>query len=66
MEVTFNDLLSSTCFYFKSKVIELSHKGENVSFFNFGALFKMCFFEVVTFFLVVIQSTQFFSGGIYS
>ena len=62
-----NVLLSSTGFYFKSKVIEGSHKEKNI-FFNFWIpLFKMYIFEAVTFFscLVVIQSTQFFSGSTY-
>ena len=62
-----NGLFSSTGFYLKSKVIEGSHKGKNM-FFNFWALLlKMYIFEVVTFFscLVVIQSTQFFSGSTY-
>ena len=46
-----NDLFSSTGFYFKSKVIEVSHKGKN-NIFNFWTLFpKMYIFEVVTFFL---------------
>ena len=59
------DPFSSTGFYFKSKVIEVSHKGKN-TFFNFWALLlKMYISEVATFFscLVVIQSTQFFSGS---
>ena len=44
-----------------------SHKGKNM-FFNFWVLLpKMYIFEVVTFFfcLVVVQSTQFFSGSTY-
>ena len=56
------DLFSSTGLYLKSKVV-----GENM-FFNFWTpLLKMYIFEVVTFFscLVVIQSTQFFSGSTY-
>ena len=62
-----NGLFSSTGFYLKSKVIEGSHKGKNM-FFNFRELFlKMYIVEIVTFFscLVVIQSTQFFSGSTY-
>ena len=61
-----NDLFSSTGFYFKSKVIEGSHKKKNM-FLNFWALFlKIYIFEVVTFFShLVIQSTQFFSGSTY-
>ena len=61
------DLFSSTGFYFKSKVIESSHKGKNM-FFNLGTLLlKTYIFEVVTFFscIVVIQSIQFFSGSTY-
>ena len=42
-----NDLFSSTGSYFKSKVIEGSHKGGNM-FFDFSALLlKLCIFEVV-------------------
>ena len=45
----FNDIFSTTGFYFKSKVIEGSHKGK-ICFFTFWALlFKMQIFEVVTF-----------------
>ena len=66
-ETGINDLFSLTGFYFKSKVIEGSHKGKNM-FFNFWALLlKMYIFEVVTLFsrLVVIQTTQCFSGSTY-
>ena len=58
-----NDLYSSTGFYLKSKVIEVSHKEKNLG----ALLLKMYIFEVATFFscLVVIQSTQFFSGNTY-
>ena len=66
-ETGINDLFSLTGFYFKSKVIQGSHKGKNM-FFNFWALLlKMYIFEVVTFFsrLVVIQTTQCFSGSTY-
>ena len=46
----FNDLFTSTGFYFKSKVIEGSHKGK--MFFNFWVFsLKMYIFEVVAFFL---------------
>ena len=49
----FNNLFSSTGFYFKIKVIEGSHKGKNNVFFNFWALFfKIYIFEVVTFFVI--------------
>ena len=44
-----NNLSSSTCFGFKSKVVEGSHKGGNM-FFIFWTLLKMCIFEIVTFF----------------
>ena len=55
-----NDLFSSTSFYFKSKVIEGSHKKKNI----LGTFSQN--FEVVTFFSrLVIQSTQFFSGSTY-
>ena len=49
-----------TTFLAKSKVTEGSHKEKN-------HFLKMYIFEVVTFFscLVVIQSTQFFSGSTY-
>ena len=63
----YNERFSSASFYFKSKMKEASHKGKNM-LFNFWALFlKMYIFEVVAFFscLVVIQSTQFFSGSAY-
>ena len=52
-----------TSFSLLSKIIEVSHKGENI-FFNFWALLKML---VVTFLLAqqFIQSTQFFSGSTY-
>ena len=53
MEVTFNDLLGSTCFYFKSKVIELSHKGENVFFFLILEHYSKCAF---------LRLWHFFSG----
>ena len=48
-----------------SKVIEGSHKGKNVNFWT--PLLIMYILEVVTLFscLVVMQSTQFFSGSIY-
>ena len=61
------DLFSSTGFYFKSKVIESSHKGKNMFFNLCTLLLKTYIFEVVTFFscIVVIQSTQFFSGSTY-
>ena len=61
-----NDLFSSTGFYLTSKVIEGSHNGKNMFFFNFWAfLFKIHIFQVVAFSscLVVIQSTQFISGS---
>ena len=61
-----NDFLNSTDFYFKGKVAEGSQKGKNNMPFSFWALFfKMYIFEIVTFFfrLIVIQSTQFFSGS---
>ena len=49
-----NNLCSSNGFYFRSKVIEGSHKGKNM-FFNFWALLlKMCIFEVVTFFFRLV------------
>ena len=59
------DPFSSTGFYFKSKVIEVSHKGKNMLFNFWALLLKMYISEVATFFscLVVIQSTQFFSGS---
>ena len=63
-----NNLLSSTGFYFKSKVIQGSHNGKNMIFNFWALLLRMYIFEVVTFFvshLVVIQSTQFFSGSTY-
>ena len=63
-----NDLFSSTGFYFKSKVIEGSHKGKNNMFFKFWAFFfqNAHFWSCDTFSrLVVIQSTQFFSGNKY-
>ena len=61
------DLFSSTGFYFKSKVIESSHKGKNMFFNLCTLLLKTYIFEVVTFFscIVVIQSTQFCSGSTY-
>ena len=62
-----NILFSSTGFYFKSKVLEGSHKGKKL-FFNFWALLvKMYIFAVLVFFscLVVIQWSQFFSGSTY-
>ena len=66
-QVGLNDLFNSTGFYFENKVIEVSHKGKN-SFLIFGHFFfKMYILEVVGFFscLVVIESTQFFSGSTY-
>ena len=63
-----NILFSSTGFYFKSKVLEGSHKGKKL-FFNFWALLvKMYIFAVLVFFscLVVIQWRQFFSGSTHS
>ena len=62
-----NILFVSTGFYFKSKVLEGSHKGKNV-FFNFWALLvKMYIFAVLVFFscLMVIWWSQFFSGSTY-
>ena len=62
-----NDLSSSTDFCLKSKVIEESHNWKNMFFSFWALLLKIYIFEVVTFFscLVVIQSTQFFSGSTY-
>ena len=53
-----NVLFSSTGFYFKSKVMEGSHKGKNMFFYFRALLPKMYTFEVVTFFsrLVGVQS----------
>ena len=62
------DFFYSAGFYFKSKVIEGSHKGKNMFFLIFGRFFSKCtIFVFVAFFshLVVIQSTQFFSGSTY-
>ena len=56
LQTVLNVLFSSIGFYFKSKVIENSHKRKNM-FFNFWILLpKMYIFEVVTFFscLVVV------------
>ena len=52
-----------TSFHLLGKIIEVSHKGENM-FFDFWALLKML---VVTFLLAqwFIQSTQCFSGSTY-
>ena len=62
-----NELFSSTGFYLKSKVIEVSQKRENIFFYFWVLCLKMYIFDVVTFFscLVFIQSTQFFSGSTY-
>ena len=47
-----NVLLSSTGFYLKSKVVEGSHRGENL-FSNFWTLLlKIYIFEIVTFFFL--------------
>ena len=62
-----NDLFSSTGFSFGAKLYKAVIRGIHV-FFNFCTLFlKIYIFEVVTFFscLVLIQSTQFFSGSTY-
>ena len=55
-------------FHFKSKVKEGSHKGKNMFFKNFWALllkvYHFCVCDIF-FYLVVIQSTQFFSVCTY-
>ena len=60
----YNARFSSTGFYFKSKVIEGSHKGKSNIFFNFWALvFKMYIFEIVTLSPSGYPISQFFSGS---
>ena len=40
-----NDLIKSTCFYFKTKVMEGSHKGKNnVFFLSLGTFFQIVYF----------------------
>ena len=54
-------LFFSTGFYFKSKVIEASHKGKNIFVLISGDFFSTCtIFVFVTFFsrIVLIQSPQ--------
>ena len=53
-----NDLINSTGFYFKIKVMEGSHKEKNNVFLIFGPFFSKCIF-------LVIQWTPFFSGSTY-
>ena len=63
-----NRPFSSTIYYFKSKIVEGSHKMRKQCFLNFCALLlKMYILEVVSFVsgLLLIQSTQSFSGSTY-
>ena len=63
-----NRPFSSTFYYFKSKIVEGSHKMRKQCFLNFWALLlKMYILEVVSFVsgLLLIQSTQSFSGSTY-
>ena len=63
-----NRPFSSTVYYFKSKIVEGSHKMRKQCFLNFCALLlKMYILEVVSFVfgLLLIQSTQSFSGSTY-
>ena len=51
---------------FRAEFWQIVMKYEFVMFFNFYVVLKMYFFEVATFFLLIlIQSTHFFSDSMY-